>query len=271
MTNWYSMDAEHVLQELDSRAEGLTESQARQRLEEYGPNELQERAGRSPLKVLAGQFTDTMVIVLLIAAAISFAVGETTDAIMILVIVALNAVLGFTQEYKAERAMAALKELAVPKVKVYREGQLREIDTVHLVPGDVVVLEAGNRAPADGRVLASYNLRAEEAALTGESVPVDKTDKPIAGDNVPIGDRRNMVFMGTIITYGRGRVVVTGTGMKTELGQIATLLQSVEEEKTPLQRRTASGWAWERWSSWLSYLPWACGEANPLRRCSSPP
>jgi Ca2+-transporting ATPase len=237
MSTWHKIDTASVLQGLGSRAEGLTESQARERLAEYGPNELEERATRSPLAVLAGQFTDAMVIVLMVAAVISFAIGETTDAIMILVIVILNAILGFTQEYRAERAMAALKRLAVPKVKVYRDGQLREVDSVQVVPGDIVVLEAGNRVPADGRVLASFSLRAEEAALTGESVPVDKMEKPIAEDNVSLGDRRNMVFMGTAITYGRGRVVVTDTGMRTELGHIATMLQAVGEEKTPLQRR----------------------------------
>jgi len=242
--SWYMKDREAVLQELNSSENGLDENQAKERIEKYGSNELEERGIRSPLAVLAGQFTKIMVIVLLVAAVISFLIGETTVAIMILIIVILNAILGFTQEYQAEKAMAALKKLSVPTVKVRRRGQIKEIEAINLVPGDIVLFEAGDRVPADCRVIESVNLRAEEAALTGESVPVDKTEKPMEKENLSLGDRRNMLFMGTAITYGRGTGVVVDTGMKTELGNIADMLQEVTEEKTPLQRKMAELGKW---------------------------
>ena len=154
-----------------------------------------------------------------------------------MVIVVLNAILGFTQEYRAEKAMAALKKLAVPTVKVRREGQVREISARELVPGDIILLEAGNVIPADARLLESVNLHTQEAALTGESEPVEKNPALLKGENLPLGDRRNMVHMGTEVTYGRGLAVVTDTGMDTELGHIAEMIQTVEREPTPLQRR----------------------------------
>jgi Ca2+-transporting ATPase len=241
---WYTQDVETSLQELKTMSSGLTADEASRRLAEVGPNQLRERPGRSPLSVFLGQFKDTMVIVLLIAAAISFVLaltthedGEFTDAIMILIIVILNAVLGFTQEFKAERAMAALKQMAVSVVRVRRDGQLREVPATELVPGDVVLLEAGVRIPADARLIESANLRVEEAALTGESVPVEKTVEPLKSESAAIGDRTNMVFMGTTAVYGRGVAAVTETGMATELGKIADLLQEVSEDRTPLQER----------------------------------
>jgi Ca2+-transporting ATPase len=241
---WYTKDREEVLRELDSSEKGLDENQAQERLEKYGLNELVERGLRSPWVVLAGQFTEIMVIVLLVAAAISFFIGETTDAIMILIIVVLNAILGFTQEYRAERAMAALKKLSVPNVKVRRRGQIQEIEATKLVPGDIVLFEAGDRVPADCRMVESINLRAEEAALTGESVPVEKTEKALKEENLSVGDQKNMLFMGTAVTYGRGTAVVVETGMETELGNIADMLQTVTEEKTPLQRKMAELGKW---------------------------
>ena len=242
--NWYSKDRDEVLAELGSSPQGLEEQQAQDRLAQYGPNELEERGLRSPLAVLASQFTEIMVIVLLVAAVISFVIGETTDAIMILIIVVLNAILGFTQEYRAEKAMAALKKLSVPTVKVRRGGQIKEVEATRLVPGDIVLFEAGDRVPADCRVIESANLRAEEAALTGESVPVDKIEQALQEQNLTLGDRRNMLFMGTAVTYGRGAGVVVHTGMKTELGNIADMLQEVTEEKTPLQRKMAELGKW---------------------------
>ncbi|MFP4343577.1 MAG: cation-translocating P-type ATPase [Anaerolineales bacterium] len=244
MSTWHTWERERVYEELGTSASGLDAAEVKQRLERYGPNELEERGLRSPLKVLLSQFTETMVVVLLVAAVISFAVGKTTDAIMILIIVILNAILGFTQEYRAERAMAALKQLSVPTVRVRRNDQIQEVEVTSLVPGDVVLLEAGDRVPADGRVIESVNLRAEEAALTGESVPVDKTERPLEDDSLPLGDRRNMVFMGTSISYGRGSAVVVETGMETQLGNIADLLQQVSEEQTPLQRKMAELGKW---------------------------
>jgi len=241
---WYMKDREEVLRELESSEKGLDENQAQERLEKYGLNELVERGLRSPLVVLAGQFTEIMVIVLLVAAAISFFIGETTDAIMIMIIVVLNAILGFTQEYRAEKAMAALKKLSVPSVKVRRKGQIQEIEATQLVPGDIVLFEAGDRVPADCRMIESVNLRAEEAALTGESVPVEKTERALKEENLSVGDQKNMLFMGTAVTYGRGTAVVVETGMKTELGNIADMLQTVTEEKTPLQRKMAELGKW---------------------------
>ncbi len=178
-----------------------------------------------------------MVVILLVAAAVSAFLGEFNDVIVIMAIVVLNAILGFTQEYRAEQAIAALKKLAVPTVKVRRNGRIDEISARELVPGDIVLLEAGNLIPADGRLLESVNLKIQEAALTGESEPVGKTTDPITRSDLTLGDRKNMIFMGTITTYGRGTAVITETGMKTELGNIADLLQTVERDQTPLQRR----------------------------------
>jgi Ca2+-transporting ATPase len=178
-----------------------------------------------------------MVVILIVAAAVSAFLGEYNDVIVIMAIVVLNAILGFTQEYRAERAIAALKKLAVPTVKVRREGQIEEISARELVPGDVVFLETGDVLPADGRILESVNLRVQEAALTGESEAVGKYTQALEKDDLPLGDRRNMVYMGTTVTYGRGTAVITGTGMNTELGKIADLIQDVESEETPLQRR----------------------------------
>ncbi len=244
MAEWYSLDTDLALQRLGSRAEGLTESEAAERLAEHGPNQLEEKRGRSPILAFLSQFTEVMVIVLIVAAVISLLVGETVDAIMILVIVVLNAILGFSQEYRAEKAMAALRRLAIPTVKVRRGGRVVEVASVSLVPGDVILLEAGMRVPADGRIFESANLRIEEAALTGESVPAEKIGDAIEGDGIPLGDRRNMAYMGTTVTYGRGVAVVSGTGMDTELGNIATLLQTVTEERTPLQGRMAELGKW---------------------------
>jgi len=244
MAVWYKQDVAATLEELKTSHDGLSNGEAARRLAEVGPNQLDERAGRTKLEVFLGQFKDTMVIVLLVAAAISFVLaltshesGEFTDAIMIMIIVILNAILGYTQEFKAERAMAALKQMAVSVVRVRRDGQIREMPATELVPGDVVLLEAGVRIPADGRLIESANLRVDEAALTGESVPVEKITDALTTDSASVGDRTNMVFMGTTAVYGRAVAVVTETGMATELGKIADLLQDVGEDRTPLQQR----------------------------------
>jgi Ca2+-transporting ATPase len=238
MTDWYRLSTQKVQDRLDTDSEtGLSTAQAEQRLAEHGLNELIERGLRSPWLILWEQLTATMVIVLIVAAVISALLGDYKDAIAIMAIVVLNAVLGFTQEYRAEQAMAALKKLAVPTVKVHRDGQLQEISARQLVPGDIVLLEAGALVPADGRLLESVNLRVEESALTGESEPVSKHTDPIAEEEPPLGDRKNMAYMGTVVTYGRGTMVVTATSMATELGRIAEMIQTVEREPTPLQRR----------------------------------
>jgi len=235
---WYKMTAEQVLRELGSSADaGLSTEESQQRLEQYGTNELQEKAGRTRLQILAEQFLNILTILLVIAALISLVLGDWIEAVAIFVIVILNGILGYTQEYRAEQSMAALKRMSVPTVRVRRDGQLSEVSAINLVPGDVVVLETGNIVPADGRVLSGVNLRVEEAALTGESEPVDKDASLVFDSDRALGDRRNMLYSGTIVNYGRGEFVVTSTGMKTELGHIATMIQSVEEDETPLQER----------------------------------
>ena len=242
MKPWYEVDSDTAAAQLGTDPEqGLTASDAARRLTADGPNELVESGARSAWTIAWEQLTATMVVILIVAAVVSVAVGDYKDAVAILAIVVLNAVLGFYQEFRAEKAIAALKKLAVPHVKVRRDGHVLEISARDLVVGDVMLLEAGNIVAADGRVVGAANLRAQESALTGESQPVEKDPAAISapddGSAVVVGDRRNMVFMGTAVTYGRGHAVVTNTGMRTELGAIATMLQAVHREPTPLQRR----------------------------------
>jgi P-type Ca2+ transporter type 2C len=240
MEEWHRLEAKEVLEKLNTDQEhGLTDAEAEERLKQYGPNELVEKGVKNPWKILWEQMTEIMVIILLISAVISLFLGEYTDAIVILIIVVLNALLGFSQEYRAEKAMAALKKMAVPHVRLRRSGHTREISAEGLVPGDIILLEAGSSVPADCRLIESANLRIQEAILTGESEPVEKETRPIDRKDLAIGDRRNMLFMGTAATYGRGTGVVVRTGMETELGRIAEMIQSVGQEQTPLQRRLA--------------------------------
>lgn len=216
---------------------GLDQAEARIRLDRCGYNELLDRGRKSSWIILVDQLAATMVVILILAAAVSAAVGDYKDAAVIMIMVALNALLGFTQEHRAERAMSALKKLAVPTVKVRREGSVTEISARQLVPGDVVLLEAGNLVPADCRLLEAFSLRTQEAALTGESELVDKDPGALSGAGLPLGDRRNMAYMGTIVAFGRGLAVVSETGMNTQLGAVATMVQTVQRKPTPLQRR----------------------------------
>jgi len=234
---WHQLTADVALTRIRSRTEGLRPDEAEARLTEYGPNALVERGARSPFAILKDQFVSVMVLLLVGAGAVSVALREYTDAVVIFAIVLLNAVLGFFQEYRAERAIQALKSLAVPTVRVRRAGHVVETSARDLVPGDIVILEAGSHVPADGRLLDAVNLRVQEATLTGESEPVEKTAEPLPEGDRALGDRRNMAYMGTAVVAGRGTMVITSTGMKTELGRIADMLQSVEREPTPLQRR----------------------------------
>jgi Ca2+-transporting ATPase len=236
---FHTRDVDEVLAEYGvDAAAGLSSADAGARLQQYGPNELVERGGIQPWRILLNQFTDTMVIVLMIAAVIAAAIGDTKDSIVILVIVVLNAILGFVQEYRAERAIQALKMLAVPLVRVRRDsGTIVDVPAGRIVPGDIVLLEAGSAVPADGRLVESTSLQVAEAALTGESYPVEKTTATLAAADLNVGDRRNMIYMGTAVTHGKGAAVVVGTGMKTQLGHIADLLQSIDRSTTPLQRR----------------------------------
>jgi Ca2+-transporting ATPase len=238
VSEFYQVEASVVVSELKTNQEtGLSEAEAAQRLEVHGPNELIETGKKSPWLILWQQIISIMVVILIIAAVISLILGDYLDAIVILAIIIINALIGFRQEYQAEEAMAALKKMSVPTVKARREGHVTEISARDLVPGDMILLEAGNLVPADCRLVESVNLRVEEAALTGESVPVEKEAGFVATSDLPLGDRLNMVFMGTTVSYGRGSAVVVDTGMQTELGHIATLIQTTGQELTPLQRR----------------------------------
>ncbi len=235
--DWHRRSVTAALTALASEANGLSEAAAQLRKGQYGPNELVEKGAKSPLAILWEQFTNVMVLILIAAAGLSLFLGKYLEAGAILAIVVLFALLGFLQEYRAEKAIAALKKLAVPNVRAYRNGKLSEISARDLVPGDVIALEAGNLVPADVRVIESVNLRIQEAALTGESEPIEKHIQAIEKAEVPLGDRKNMGYMGTLVTYGRGAAVVVATGMSTELGKIAGLLQAVKNEQTPLQQR----------------------------------
>lgn len=235
---WHTLEPHDVAARLQADIDhGLTDQEAARRLARYGPNELQTYGAKSRRQILREQLTGTMVAMLIAAAAVSAALGDYKDTVAILAIVALNTILGFTQEYRAEQAMVALRRLAVPTVKVRRDGRVRDIPARHLVTGDIVLLEAGNLVPADLRVLDAVHLRIQEASLTGESEPVDKTARALEHPDLPLGDRCNMAYMGTTVTYGRGVGVVAETGMRTELGRIAAMLQTVGAEPTPLQRR----------------------------------
>lgn len=237
MNSWHSKTKEEVLSELSTSASGLTEANAETILKEVGPNKLEEKKRKSPFKMLLQQFTETMVVILIVAALLSLFLGKTTEAVAILAIVLLFGLLGFIQEYRADRAMAALNRMVVPKVRVKRGGKAREVSATDLVPGDIVELEAGNLVPADLRIIESFNLKIQEAALTGESEPIDKDTAPIPKDELPLGDRKNTAYMGTVVTYGRGVGVTVTTGMQTELGKIADMIGSVESGRTPLQER----------------------------------
>jgi len=237
MQTWHTQSKDEIFQSLSSSEKGLTAAEAKTRIETHGPNELQERKGKGALAMLGEQFSETMVLILIAAAIISAFLGKGTETAAILAIVVLFAVLGFVQEYRAERAMAALKQLAVPLVRVRREGIVQELSARDLVPGDMILLEAGNAVPADVRLVESAGLRIQEAALTGESEAVEKHVHPIPEPDLPLGDRRNMAYFGTSVTYGRGSALVVATGMNTELGKIASLIQEVAPEQTPLQKR----------------------------------
>ncbi|MFX0044495.1 MAG: cation-translocating P-type ATPase [Candidatus Hermodarchaeota archaeon] len=244
-TQWYSNDLEHVFRELETSEHGLSEKEAAARLENYGYNELIETGKTSPIMMFLRQFADPMVLILLVAIAISLVTsvfshengGEhgLIDAIVISAIVIFNAVFGFIQEYRSEKALEALKEMAAPKAKVIRGGSWREIDSRYVVPGDVIGLEPGDKVPTDARVGYAVGLGADESVLTGESIAVRKIVEPIYLETVTVGDMKNMVFQGTTIVSGKGQAVVTATGMKTRFGQIAEMVQESEKDMTPLQ------------------------------------
>ena len=245
----YLNKAEDVLKALKAGADGLTSEEALKRQEGYGKNKLEEAKKTSIIKRFLLQLADPMILILIAAAVIS-AVTATidggegyADVIIILVVVLINAILGVVQESKAEAAIEALQKMSAATSKVLRDGRISVVKSEGLVPGDVVILEAGDAVPADGRILESASLKIEEAALTGESVPVNKYSEPLNsgedGKEIPLGDRKNMMYMGSTVVYGRGKAVVTEIGMKTEMGKIANALTLAEEGKTPLQIKLA--------------------------------
>lgn len=235
---WYSIDTDELCRELGTSVEaGLAITEAANRLRDYGPNVLQEKPPRSILSIFFSQLKEILVLILIVASVISAFLGEWEDAIVILVIVILNAVIGVFQENKAENALKALKDMTKPSAKAVRGGKVVQINAEEVVPGDLILLDAGDSVPADARLIESASLHSNESALTGESVPAGKTPALISPDQVPVGDRKNMLFMGTTITSGRGKAVVVETGMDTQLGQIARLLDDSAPESTPLQKR----------------------------------
>ena len=236
---WHSKESEQVLNELKVDQQGLSSEEVKHRLDEFGYNELKEKKKVTPLQIFLNQFKDVFVIMLLVATIISFLIGENVDAITIAVIVILNSVVGFVQEYRSEKAMEAMKKLTAPKAHVIRDGSETMVDAREIVPGDIVLLEAGDRVPADGRLIETVDLKADEAVLTGESTDVTK-NSCVLKEDAPIADRKNSVFMATHMTYGRGKAVVTATGMKTEFGKIAELVQTMETEESPLKKKLES-------------------------------
>ncbi|MCK5826466.1 MAG: cation-translocating P-type ATPase, partial [Desulfuromusa sp.] len=224
---------------LQTTTVGLSSSVAAERLLAFGANQLREERKRSVLQMLSEQYRNPMIILLLVAALVSGVIGELTDTVVILVIVILNSLIGFIQEYRAEKALSALKKMAAAVATVQRGGTLQRISAVELVPGDLLLLDAGTIVPADLRLQEIHSLKVDEAALTGESVPVEKTIETLSRSKLPLSDRRNMVYRGTQVTYGRGSGLITATGMNTEMGKIAHLLDTTEKIKTPLQKRLA--------------------------------
>jgi len=237
-TLWHTMQIDKVVKNLGTNTDtGLSRTEVENRLKKYGYNQLEEKEGVSPLMLFLGQFNDFIVWVLIAAAIVSGFMGELVDAMAIIAIVIINAIIGFIQEYRAEKSLAALQKMSAPFSKVLRNGEMHSIPSRDIVPGDIALLEAGDYVPADGRLCSSFSLRTQEASLTGESTPVGKSTEPLENTSLPIGDRENMMFMGTSVTSGKGTCVIVATGMHTELGKIAGLIQEAGKEETPLQRK----------------------------------
>ena len=245
---WHALPSEEVLEYLDVTEDGLTSEELEKRLSQYGENQLQEAPRPTFWQMLWEQLNNFVVIMLIIASIISAVLGDYVEAAAIMAIVVLNAILGIVQESRAEEALAALQKLAAPDAQVIRDGHRQVVPASQLVPGDIILLEAGNYVPADVRLLETMNLKVEEAALTGESVPVQKVDDLVLEEDASLGDRKNSAFMSTLVSYGRGKGVVTSTGMKTQIGLIASMIQGIHAEETPLQKRLDQlgktlGWA----------------------------
>lgn len=238
MTDYYSLTPKQAIKELDSSEKGLSSAEAKKRLKKYGSNELEKGKKDTPLKLFLRQFTDPLILLLIFAGGLSLLLHEYVEAIAIFFIILLNAILGFIQEYKAEKAIEALEKISAPHAKVIRDGKEQKIPAKDLVPGDIIVLEAGDIVAADSRIISESSLQIDEASLTGESVPSKKFTQEIK-KGTPIADQENMAFRGSVVTYGKGECVVTKTGMKTEFGKIAKSLETTKEIKTPLQNKFA--------------------------------
>jgi len=241
--SWHAMSSEEALKELNTGETGLSKTEAQKRLTQFGLNELQKEKRSSPIRLFFEQFTDILIIILLIAIALSVAVGEIVDAVVIIAIVLATAVLGFVEEFRSEKAVEALKKMTAPTAMVRRDGREGKILASEIVPGDIMLLYTGDKIPADARLLKSFNLKIDEAPLTGESFPVNKNVE-LCNAQATLSDRRNMVFTGTVVAYGRGEAVATSTGMNTEFGKIAKMVQMTKEEETPLEKRTQSIGKW---------------------------
>ena len=235
MKNYYQLSAEETLKELNGSTEPLTDEQVREHKEKYGPNELVEGKKKTILQIFLEQYKDFLVIILIIAAIVSGFMGDAESAAVILIVITMNAILGTVQTVKAEQSLASLKKLSGPEAKVLRGGSVVQIPSSEVTVGDIVMLDAGDYIPADGRIIECTSLKVDESALTGESLGVEKMTDVIDQDEVPLGDRVNMVYSGSFVTYGRGSFVVTGIGMETEVGKIASLLKTTSEKRTPLQ------------------------------------
>jgi P-type Ca2+ transporter type 2C len=241
--SWHSQTAEEVLITLKSNTSGLASEEATRRLSTYGQNELRKEKGKSPLLILLHQFKDVLMIILLVATSLSIIMGEMVDASIILIIVLVSALLGFRQEYRSGKALEALKKMTAPMATVLRDGKEKRIPAMQLVPGDIILLNTGDKVPADARIIEAFSLKIEEAALTGESTPVEKTAAILPKDT-QLNERINMLFAGTILVYGRAKAVVTSTAMNTEFGKIAALVQTAPQETTPLEKRMAGVGKW---------------------------
>ncbi len=236
LTNWHRLQPAQAITQLHSDlSRGLSRSEAARRLSQYGFNEIQSSDQVSPWAIFLGQFKNVLILILLVATALSVFLGHGTEAIAIVIIVSFAVLLGFAQEYRGERALEALRQMAAPTAAVLRDGEETVLAARELVPGDIIFLRAGDKIPADTRLLESYNLLIEEASLTGESVPVEKFTAALKDDQDAIADRKNMAYAGTSVTSGRGKGLVVATGMKTEFGKTAEMIQTVGVARTPLQ------------------------------------
>lgn len=239
MSKYFTDSLESIKEEFHTDLDsGLDQSTFIENRNKYGFNKLDEKQGRTIFNMLVDQFKNFLVLILIVASIASIAIGSISDGIVILIIVALNAILGVVQENRANNALQALRDMSAPKTKVIREGQTKVIESADVVPGDLIILEAGDYISSDIRLVESANLKVDESALTGESVSVEKCADTIPAENAPIGDRVNMAYMGTIVTYGRATGIAVGTGMNTEIGKIASMLNEPDEE-TPLQKKLA--------------------------------